>query len=199
MSDSQGAKLAPLPAFPQIILALFFLPGPPLRFHWILYVPDPAGGDDGTKLHAIQCFGEFEFAAVPYNLAHCAETLAAAAVVGRLRVSDPDICTATYLDGGPPDGAGADGRAKALADFCTLLAQIPCDAVPPADAGRERAFTCRVWTREALRRMHAVGLVHCPDVDALEHEMRAHGKQTARAMADGTFSVVELKTAQHSH
>lgn len=69
-------------------------------------------------------------------------------------------------------------------------------AVPEADRAREPVFTCRVWVREAVRRMHAGGYVQlCPDVDALEEEMWRYGRAAARAIEEGTFEVAALVQA----
>jgi hypothetical protein len=44
--------------------------------------------------------------------------------------------------------------------------------VPPVDYLREPRFNCRVWFREALRRLHKSELfVRCYNVDSLEHAL----------------------------
>lgn len=83
---------------------------------------------------------------------------------------------------------------KAVHDLDALLKQIPM-ATPDADRVREPAWTCRVWIREAVRRMHAHGYVICEDVDALEEEMWTYGRRAAAMIEDDTFSVVTLHTA----
>ncbi len=57
--------------------------------------------------------------------------------------------------------------------FGDILSRVPL-AVPEADEGREPEFTCRVWWREAIRRLHVEGIISCPDVDGLERECRKH-------------------------
>lgn len=43
--------------------------------------------------------------------------------------------------------------------------------VPEIDKERESKFTCRVWFREAIRRLNAPGVIKCTNVDALEQEV----------------------------
>ncbi len=45
-------------------------------------------------------------------------------------------------------------------------------SLPEVDVGKEPRFTCRVWFKEAIRRLNRAELfVNCPDVDALEREL----------------------------
>ena len=49
---------------------------------------------------------------------------------------------------------------------------IPMD-IPSSQRAREPKFTCRVWFKEAIRMLNESGMfVKCPDVDALEEELR---------------------------
>jgi hypothetical protein len=71
-------------------------------------------------------------------------------------------------------------------------------AVPAADAAREPAWTCRVWAREARRRMHAAGFVDCPDVDAMEDEMWGYGQEAARRVEERRWDGATLYVARNS-
>ncbi|KDQ10513.1 hypothetical protein BOTBODRAFT_68585 [Botryobasidium botryosum FD-172 SS1] len=46
-----------------------------------------------------------------------------------------------------------------------ILKKIPMDT--PAQDGEQR-FTCRIWFRQALRELHAAGVIICPDVMQVE-------------------------------
>ncbi|KAH8116605.1 hypothetical protein DFH11DRAFT_1221789 [Phellopilus nigrolimitatus] len=165
--------LSPKPQFPQIVLATFRLPtnSVPPRFHWIFYVAQPSGVG-GTKMHAIQAFGEYEFAAVDYTL-ETSQSITHAAVIGHL-------------------------QHHTLGQLRALLEQIPLNAVPPADVGIEPRFGCRVWIREALRRMHAAGIISCPDVHAMMEEMREHSVATHRKYYSQSFTPLTLMAAENS-
>ena len=52
-----------------------------------------------------------------------------------------------------------------------VLRTIPMQT-PEVDLGKESQFSSRVWWREAVRTLHRNGIIHCPDVDALEREAR---------------------------
>lgn len=54
----------------------------------------------------------------------------------------------------------------------TLLKAIPL-TIPDVDTHVEPVFTCRVWFKEAVRRLHNDGYVDCPDVYAFEAECKA--------------------------
>nr|VWO96024.1 APH domain-containing protein [Ganoderma boninense] len=153
-------RIQPLPRFPDIVLALNVIDTDPPRFHWYLFVPNADATADahldvqpGLKMHATTDYSPSEtdrrwcFDATPTTLATDEGGLAAAATVGRLKP-----------DSGSDDGRGARSQ-DALRE---MLARIPVDVVPEADKGREPKFTCRVWVREALRRMHEAGLRGLP-------------------------------------
>ncbi|TBU23243.1 hypothetical protein BD311DRAFT_791751 [Dichomitus squalens] len=187
---SPGARLTidPLPHYPDIVLALNVIETSPPRFHWYFFVPDARDAhldvQAGLKMHATTDFSPSPaertwcFDAERTTLATDEGGLAAAAVVGRLTGA-----TASQVD-----GEGESGTQGALRD---LLARIPM-SVPDADRAREPVFTCRVWAREALRRMHGAGYVRCPDVDAVEEEMWGYGRAAARAIEDETFAFASL-------
>ncbi|KAI0807596.1 hypothetical protein C8Q74DRAFT_1213469 [Fomes fomentarius] len=174
--------LSPVPRYPDIIIALDLMSTTPPRFHWFIFVPnDPAtnaasanSSYAGTKLHAVTngLQGDdrrWSYDRSPLSLA-TSPAVAAAAVISRL-----------------PANKGVD-------DLDALLKQIPM-ATPGVDRDREPAWTCRVWIREAVRRMHAHGYVVCEDVDALEEEMWTYGRRAAAMIEEDTFSVATLHTA----
>ncbi|KAL1944690.1 hypothetical protein VTO73DRAFT_3120 [Trametes versicolor] len=179
-------KLDPLPEYPEIILALNLSTARPPSFHWLLFVPDYGTTRQqvipGTKMHALchlspgpngTMIEEWVYDSAKFTLVQ-SHTLAAAVVLGRL----------------PPG--------KTVQDLNALLAAIPM-RVPTIDARREPAFTCRVWTREAVRRMHDHGYICCPDVDALEEEVWEYGREAARKHDDKTFTIASLVVAVNSH
>ncbi|KAM5538609.1 hypothetical protein V8D89_007638 [Ganoderma adspersum] len=182
-------RIQPLPRYPDIVLALNVIDTDPPRFHWYIFVPNAADAhldvQSGLKMHATTDYSPSEterlwcFDATPTTLATDEGGLAVAATIGRLRLG---------LE---------QGRSQAA--LRNMLAQIPVAVVPEADRAREPTFTCRVWVREALRRMHAEGYVRCPDVDALEEEMWRYGRAAAGAIEDDTFEVAALVEAVASH
>ncbi len=182
-------RIQPLPHYPDIVLALNVIDTDPPRFHWYIFVPNAGTGtaadahldvlQSGLKMHATTDYSPSDterrwcFDATPTTLATDEGGLAAAATIGRLGIEV------------------RDGRVRSQEGLRDMLAQIPM-AVPEADKAREPVFTCRVWVREALRRMHQEGYVDCPDVDALEEEMWGYGRAAARAIEEDTFKVAAL-------
>ena len=174
-------RIHPLPGPSDIVLALNVIDTDPPKFHWYIFAPNATDGHlnvrSGLKMHATTDYSPSEserlwcFDATPVALATDEGGLAAAATIGRLNEK---------LE---------DGRSQA--GLRELLTRIPM-VVPEADKAREPVFTCRVWVREALRRMHEGGYVQCPDVDALEEEMWGYGRAAARAIEDDTFEVAAL-------
>lgn len=174
------ATINPLPEYPELILALDLLDTTPPRFHWLIFIPDEGATRNelpvraGTKLHAITNGQQgaaqvWSYDHVPFNLA-TTPSVAVAAILGHL----PAGKTATQLS--------------------HMLKEIPM-AIPAVDSEREPRFTCRVWLREAVRRMHAAGYISCPDVDALEAEMWEYGKAAAEKIEGDTFVCAALRTA----
>ena len=191
---SARRNVHPLPRYPDIVLALNVIETAPPKFHWYLFVPNAEDAhldvQSGLKMHATTDFSlgptpaerTWCFDAKPTRLATDEGGLAAAAVIGQLPV------TLAGLE--EEEGPTRTGR-RTLDALRDLLAQIPM-AVPEADRAREPVFTCRVWVREAVRRMHEEGYVDCPDVDAMEEEMWRYGRAAASAIEDGTFRVAAL-------
>ena len=182
-------RIQPLPRYPDIVLALNVIDTDPPRFHWYIFVPNAADAhldvQSGLKMHATTDYSPSDterlwcFDATPTTLATDEGGLAAAATIGRLGLEQQQL----------------EGRYRSQAALRDMLAQIPMAVVPEADRAREPTFTCRVWVREALRRMHKEGYVRCPDVDALEEEMWRYGRAAARAIEDDTFTVAALVDA----
>ncbi|KAH9857112.1 hypothetical protein C2E23DRAFT_806591 [Lenzites betulinus] len=179
---SRKVTLAPLPRYPEIVLALDLMSTTPPRFHWFLFIPDPPSASTadvhiGVKLHAITNGKQGVDRRWAYDRTSLAlatsPAVAAASIIGRL-----------------PEGKHVD-------DLDMLLREIPM-SVPEVDKDREPTWTCRVWIREALRRMHGNGYIVCEDVDAMEEEMWGYGKDAAAAVEDDTFRVASLVIAQHS-
>ena len=176
----------PVPAHPDIIIALDLMSTSPPRFHWFIFVPhhraSAAGSQDqhtvsGTKLHAVTngLQGDdrrWSYDRTTLSLA-TSPSVAAAAIIGRVP------------------------RDKTVDDLDQLLQQIPM-ATPDVDRDREPVWTCRVWIREAVRRMDAHGWIDCDNVDALEEEMWGYGKKAAAMIEDDVFTVATLHTAVSS-
>ena len=183
-------RIQPLPRYPDIVLALNVIDTDPPRFHWYIFVPNAADAhldvQSGLKLHATTDYSPsgterlWCFDATPTTLATDEGGLAAAATIGRLGLEQQQQL---------------EGRYRSQAALRDMLARIPMAVVPEADRAREPTFTCRVWVREALRRMHKEGYVWCPDVDALEEEMWRYGRAAARAIEDDTFTGAALVDA----
>ncbi|KAH9901581.1 hypothetical protein C8Q73DRAFT_786939 [Cubamyces lactineus] len=174
--------LRPVPSHPDILLALDLMSTTEPRFHWYLFIPDaPTTSPDrnphgGIKLHAITNGKQGEekrwsYDRTPLSLA-TSPAVAAAAIIGRL-----------------PQG-------KTVDDLDALLQGIALE-VPEVDREREPVFTCRVWIREALRRMHAGGYIARNDVDAMEEEMWGYGKAAAAQIEDDTFECAVLEDAMN--
>lgn len=163
----------PLPVYPDILISLLYLGGDPPRFHWYLYVQNP-DSSSGTKIHATGMNGKWWYKQIEYSLQHD-PAVAAVAIIGKLNTT---IHTLDYLD--------------------AVLKEVPMLEVAHADVGREPKFTCRVWLREALRRMHDAGFIHCPDVDAMEAEMVRYGSTAAEENEGDRFKVAKLASASNS-
>ncbi|KAI0647283.1 hypothetical protein C8Q79DRAFT_908681 [Trametes meyenii] len=172
--------LTPPPCHPDIVLSLDLMSTTPPRFHWFFFVPDApsatAGSTPyaGTKLHAITNGLQGDGKRWSYDRTALAlatsPAVAAAAILGRL----------------PPG--------KTVDDLDAFLCEIPME-VPQIDEGREPVWSCRVWVREALRRMHARGYVVCKDIDALEAEMWRYGGVAAKKIEEDAFETASLVVA----
>ncbi|KZT22101.1 hypothetical protein NEOLEDRAFT_1072261 [Neolentinus lepideus HHB14362 ss-1] len=146
--------VAPIPQYPDIVMAHSLL-GQFGRYHWFLFVADSASKSaEESKIHVIDIplpddpSDAWRFENQHVNLNSVPSSICAAAVIGRV-----------------PQG-------KTVSGLVQLLETIPLNEIPPVDAGKEPNFTCRVWIKEAVRRLHAAGFLVCSDVDELEHEMR---------------------------
>lgn len=67
-----------------------------------------------------------------------------------------------------------------------IVEGIGMDVVPEVDRRREERFTCRVWFREAIRRLVENNILHCLDVDALEAELISLSSPSAEGVLAGT-------------
>ncbi|KAI0338596.1 hypothetical protein BDW22DRAFT_1337561 [Trametopsis cervina] len=160
----------PQPAYGDIILSLHFRGGNSLPFHWIIYTHN-TNVTSGTKMHAISLHSHWRFQATPFDLPYSIST-AVGVTIGRLRRHTTE-------------------------DVISLLSRIPM-SVPDVDRDREPVFDCRVWCREALRQLHAAGIIYCPDVDAMETEIEQYGNMAAHASESGTFRMAILRPAVNS-
>ncbi len=178
-SKQRLVTVDPVPVYPQIILALFLLGNK--RFRWLLFVQNIAASQEapaaGMKLHATTATvsGEWQFEAKSEYSLYQSAAVCAAAVIGELK---------------PERGFTAES-------LKSLVAPIPM-AVPAVDEGKEPVFSCRVWAKEALRRMHDAHFIDCPDVDALEAEMFELGSAAERSINEDTFVKAKLVKAKNS-
>lgn len=178
-SPTQTLAIYPVPVWPNIVLALTYRlvplaerePGP-LRFHWMIYVPDKNDWTTGIRLHPSAPSGVWQFEATQYSLPY-AKSLAAAAVIGTLR-----------------EGFNYN-------HLYDILSQIPTH-VPEVDYYNEPRFTARVWAREALRRLHNAGFINCPYITVMEAEMMFYGEGAVQAMDAEQFTQAQLRRATHS-
>ncbi|PIL25237.1 hypothetical protein GSI_13126 [Ganoderma sinense ZZ0214-1] len=66
-----------------------------------------------------------------------------------------------------------------------LVQNIPM-GIPAFEVGRvELTFTCRVWFKQAIRVLHANGILSCPNVYALEQELVLYGRAQDRKTRSG--------------
>ncbi|EPQ61094.1 hypothetical protein GLOTRDRAFT_124824 [Gloeophyllum trabeum ATCC 11539] len=169
--------ISPLPQYPHIVLALSLL-GEPDRYHWFLFVPDAASNSgQGTKIHvtdlplATDPSDAWRFVAEPNNINASPSSVCAAAIVGRV-----------------PEG-------KSVVDIVQIAQAVPLNEVPSADVGKEPKFTCRVWIKEVIKHLHASHFLRCPDVDALEQEMRGYASVAVASIENDTFDKACLVAA----
>ncbi|KAI0374578.1 hypothetical protein BV20DRAFT_520209 [Pilatotrama ljubarskyi] len=50
------------------------------------------------------------------------------------------------------------------------LKTIPMET-PPEDAPQQ--WSCRIWLKAAVRKLHEKGVLNCPDVNKLEYELKS--------------------------
>lgn len=148
--------LSPLAAFPQIVIAIELVSDKP-AYHWYFFVPTQGSIHEGTKIHATQLDPyhpeSWTFEVIPGYSLNTTRFVAAACVIGLM-----------------PDG-------KSTEDLIDIVSAIPIGVVPEVDVGREPNFTCRVWIKEAVRRLHSARFVECPDVESLEREVYGFGRE----------------------
>ncbi|OBZ72863.1 hypothetical protein A0H81_06847 [Grifola frondosa] len=168
--------IRPEPQYPDILVSLHLINTNPPRFHWALFVPDPVVST-GTKFHAVTDHSEPGSGIFTYDKSIT------------VLPSDRGVATAAII--------GSLGS-RSVNDLDTLLSSIPCNTVPSVDREREPRFTCRVWLREAVRRMHGAGFIRCADVDALEKEILFYGEKAAQEIDNDTFEYATLHQSLHS-
>ncbi|GLB39989.1 hypothetical protein LshimejAT787_0704990 [Lyophyllum shimeji] len=117
-------------------------------FHWMIYLC--TGESSGYKYHATTdgATSEWHYECAPWQAATDSSMAVTFTKIGEL----PEWMDHGFLD--------------------NYLREIPM-AVPKVDYQREKAFTCRVWFRAAIRQLHDSGMfVECSDVDSLESELK---------------------------
>lgn len=160
------------PAYPDIVMALHCVMGVhPTRLHWLIYVTKDHNAEDGYKFHATNLALSWQYEMKEFKL-KSSKTVVVAAVIGSLGSQD-------------------------ISALDALLRHIPME-VPAIDAAREAQFNCRVWAREAARRMHDAGMISCPDVNALEEEMQGYGNKALDDLKKGKFTQAKLRIAKNS-
>ncbi|KAF9450790.1 hypothetical protein P691DRAFT_809485 [Macrolepiota fuliginosa MF-IS2] len=130
-------------------------------FHWAICVP--LDDKRAAKYHAKGASGHWWFEAKPVPIEHNLEaldTISSAVKIGSIKPEDATVNV-----------------------FLDLFETIPME-VPDVDKPREPEFTCLVWFREAIRRLHAAKVINCPNVDDLEAECESYAK-TNWAGTDG--------------
>lgn len=156
--STQRPTMHPHPNSSDIILALDRIPNQQgkFAFHWYLWISERANSgyarQDGLRLFIEKDEdGEWTYSKERLNLA-TSTSVSAAAVIGRL----PNNRTTEDLE--------------------AVLKKIPM-AIPTDVYGRAylSQFNCRVWVREALKRMDAHKFINCPDVDVMDNEMASYG------------------------
>ncbi|KAI0338608.1 hypothetical protein BDW22DRAFT_689171 [Trametopsis cervina] len=164
------STIEPLPVYTAIIVSLQCLGGSPPRFHWIIFVQDPSS-EVWSKFHATFVLNKWNYERNPFSLQQ-SDAVAAATIIGSLgsRTSD---------------------------DLHHILKEIPMK-IPDVDISNEPRFTCLVWLREALRRIHNAGIIYCPDENATERELIRYGNIAAQCTEDDFFRKARLHKAESS-
>ncbi|KAH0582213.1 hypothetical protein H2248_011861 [Termitomyces sp. 'cryptogamus'] len=153
------------------ILAVLFSRFEEGTFHWAICIP--LDDSKAAKYHVRQSHLHWWFEdPVPEHDILVSQTLSAAIKIGSL---NPDVVSRDILR--------------------DILMPIPI-AVPDVDKDREPRFTCRVWFREAIRRLHNHRVILCSNVDELEKECNTYalGNQAAYA----TWGAYDRKVSQYS-
>lgn len=127
-------------------------------YHYMIALYGVGEGNTAIKLHVNNLTGDFAFDTGSYNL------------LGSLT-----LCTLIKI--------GTRGQVSP-AEIRAIVEAIPLE-VPPADQATEKTFDCRVWFREAVRRLDANGILTCPDIDALEIELERLADPNARSILQG--------------
>ncbi|OSX61551.1 hypothetical protein POSPLADRAFT_1144713, partial [Postia placenta MAD-698-R-SB12] len=138
------------------IVAALFTRGRDEGFHWMLALP--GAGEEPASRHNPR--GRWQFQAGDHNLPQ-SETLCTVIRIGSRGMTTP-------------------------AQIRRIVEGIGMNVVPEVDRRREERFTCRVWFREAIRRLVENNILHCLDVDALEAELISLSSPSAEGVLAGT-------------
>ncbi|KAI0717541.1 hypothetical protein C8T65DRAFT_737873 [Cerioporus squamosus] len=132
-------------------------------FHWVLAIPHN-NGETMYKFHATEDHNGWHY--------ECAN---------HMIVSSITICAAVQISTLPPGvTAGTiDGYLK----------DIPM-ATPAEDA--PQPWTCRIWLKAAVRKLHEKKIVNCPDVNKLEYELKTIAADTRIGVEMGCNYKVEI-------
>ncbi|KZT57482.1 hypothetical protein CALCODRAFT_483153 [Calocera cornea HHB12733] len=72
-----------------------------------------------------------------------------------------------------------------------VLAPVPMST--PAEEG-DVEFTCRIWVRAAIRHLHSLGMINCPNVDDLQAEANRLANLHAQDVSLGRFGGVYVSS-----
>lgn len=174
----QVIKIDPLPVYPDIIIGQTYVGGTaddhkkPPQLHWLLFVQSPESEQGERCMPLLNADGSWAYVRKGNTMIYSA-SIVVATIIGKLKT-------------------------HSLTDLDTLLRAIPMPDIPVVDVGREPKFTCRVWIREAVRRMDKASYIQCTDVDALEKELIEYGRQGVKEVEDDTFKAAVLHRAKSS-
>ncbi|KAF9487286.1 hypothetical protein BDN71DRAFT_664049 [Pleurotus eryngii] len=140
------------------ILAVLFSRGDGETFHWAICI---ATTDKiARKYHAKEPIRDHWFfeRPAPSHSILTSRTVCAAVKIGRV------------------------GPETNLNNLEQYLSQIPME-IPAAEVGFEARFSCRVWFKEAVRRLHQARIINCPDIYNLEAECKAYAQANEASQA----------------
>lgn len=147
-------------------------------WHWAIYFhrfhyPSPNIEISGYKMHATNTYGPWQYERTDQDI-----------------LSTHTLTTITKI--------GAIHDLQWGVEFLeTYLKAIPM-SIPRVDELYEKAFTCRVWFREAIRVLHNEGFcINCSDVNALCRELISHARlNEANTMYRATHPLFVAKAAR---
>ncbi|KAK0468261.1 uncharacterized protein EV420DRAFT_1503546 [Desarmillaria tabescens] len=151
--------ITPQPTSNNILVTLQLMTTVPPCFHWAIFVGDPSCSTpcSGIKFHAITVGQQTEtgwsYDKTGFRIDTVDFGVVVAVVIGNL-------------------------KGKSVDDIDNVLKNIPMQ-VPAIDVEKEPRFSCRVWCREALRRLDKEGIISCSDINAMEKEVWEYGEAAA--------------------